>query len=41
MILVDGTLWEHIDSQDWYKQKKKDDEISFVWDNIIDCTHEC
>jgi len=40
VAFFDGTLWEHLQNLPEYKAKKKADEISYVWDSIIDRAHE-
>jgi hypothetical protein len=40
VAFLDGTLWEHMQTLPEYKGKKVADEISYLWDSIIDRAHE-
>lgn len=39
-IVIDGDLWENLSNKPQYKAKKKEDEISYLWDSIIKRAHE-
>lgn len=40
-IIIDEGGWIKLRDNQKYKQKKKDDEISYGWDDIINRIHEC
>jgi hypothetical protein len=39
-IFIDQGSWEHFHNSQEYKEKKKQDEISYGWDDIINRVHE-
>ena len=39
-IILDQGFWSRVQSSQEYKAKKKEDEISYIWDNIINRVHE-
>lgn len=39
-IIIEGELWENLKNDPQYKAKKKADEISYLWDSIINRAHE-
>jgi|Deesub1362A_J573_1020465.scaffolds.fasta_scaffold02881_9 hypothetical protein len=40
LITIQRGMWEYIQNKPEYKAKKKEDEISYVWDDIINRAHE-
>ncbi|MFC1998791.1 YecA family protein [Chloroflexota bacterium] len=40
-IMIDQGIWEDIQSKPEYIRKKKEDEISYGWDSMINRAHEC
>lgn len=41
LVMSDSGSWERLQNETQYLAKKKEDEISYGWDNIINRTHEC
>lgn len=39
-IVLEQGSWEHLQNREEYKTKKKQDEISYLWDSIINRAHE-
>ena len=39
-IMIQDGSWEHLQNKPEYKAKKKEDEISYGWDSIINRAHE-
>jgi len=39
-VLVDGGIWEDLKKHPKYQAKKQADEVSYMWDSIIDRAHE-
>jgi len=39
-VMIDQGSWEHFQNSQEYKEKKKQDEISYGWDHIINRVHE-
>lgn len=40
IIFIDEGSWKHLKNKDEYKRKKKEDEISYGWDKIINRVHQ-
>ena len=40
LIILEQGSWEQIQNREEYKAKKKEDEISYLWDSIINRAHE-
>lgn len=39
-IMIDEGSWEHLQNMEEYKAKKKEDEISYGWDSMINIIHK-
>lgn len=39
-VLIQSGAWEHLREMPEYKAKKKEDEISYFWDSIVNRAHE-
>jgi len=40
-VLLEGGIWEDLKKHPKYQDKKRADQVSYLWDNIIDGAHKC